>query len=117
MNWWQVILQIIYEGLGVVKKAIPPDEIRIDRHEEKKELRAQDFSQEKLNDDFNYCKSRPEMDLWDYMREVHPKMSMSEMATHHKLLEARVTAYRKDVVKWRGWRWRKHRDWLEINGK
>lgn len=111
--WWKVLLEIILEGLGVAKKAIPPDEIRVGRHIERQPLREQDLNQHMLNDDFGYLKRRPEIDVWEYMRDVHPKMSMAETVTHHKLLKARVIEYRKDVLKRRGFRWKKYRDWFE----
>lgn len=107
--WLGTALKLIGDFLGIVEKAIPPDEIRIDNHNEKEPLRKQDFRQNVIEDDFDYVKSRPEIDITNYLREVHGEVSKGYI----KLITERVTAYRKDVVKRKGWRWRKHRDWLE----
>lgn len=115
MNIFQVILQIVLESLGVAKKAIPPDEIRIGKHEEKKPLREQDNNQDLLTDDFRYCKKRVEIDMWDHVRNTHPKMEMEALIRHHKMLVARVIEFRKDAVKWKWPRWKKYEAWLEEN--
>jgi len=109
--WITALLQMLTEGFKFGSKVTPPDEIRIDKHEEKKELREQDFSQAEIEDDFDYCKSRPEITIDNYLREVHKDKEVT--SGYIQLITERVTAYRKDVVKRKGWRWRRHRDWLE----
>ena len=114
MNWLIAILTTLTEVFRFGTKVIPPDEIRIEEHKEKEDLRKQDFSQTKVEDDFDYCKSRPEINIANYLKEAHPDNPVSD--GYIQLITERVVAYRKDIVKRRGWRWRKHRDWLEVNG-
>lgn len=113
--WAIALFKMITGGFELVTKAIPSDKIREGKHEEKKDLREQDNNQDLLSDDFRYCKKRVELDMWDYVRNTHPKMEMEALVRHHKLLVARVIEFRKDVVKRRGLRWKKYEAWLEEN--
>lgn len=116
MNWFQIALQILLETLGVVKKAIPPDEIRIGRHVERKEVRGQDLNQILLNDDFRYLKRRTEISVWDYVRNTHPKFDMETLVLYYKILKARVYQYRYDNAK-NVFVPKKIRDWVKENPK
>ena len=111
--WIKTLFQAIIAMFNFGTKVTPPDEIRISKSEERKELREQDFNQAILKDDFNTLKRTVEQDAWDYIRNTHPKMSGEEMAIHHRLLEAKIIEFRKDVVKRRGFRWKKYKAWLE----
>lgn len=100
---------------GFAEKVVPSEKLQEERHEERKPLIEQDNNQKIINDDFNYLKRRVEIDMWDYVRNIHPKMGVEEIARYHKILVARVTEYRKDVVKRKGLRWKKYREWLAGN--
>lgn len=100
--WLTAALKLIGTFLGVVEKAIPPDEIRIDRHEEKRELREQDFSQQMINDDFRYLKRRTEINIKDYLAYVHPTLEGLEKYT--EIVTARVHEFRYDrPILYRSW--------------
>jgi len=114
--WLTALLQMLTEGFKFGSKAIPPDEIRIDKHEEKKEVREQDLNQILLNDDFRYLKRRVEIDTWDYVRNTHPKFDMQTMVLYHKILQARVYQYRYDNAK-NVFVPKKIRDWVKENPK
>lgn len=114
--WLTTALKLIGTFLGVVEKAIPPDEIRIDKHQEKKEVREQDLNQILLNDDFRYLKRRVEIDTWEYVRNIHPKFDMQTMVLYHKILQARVYQYRYDNAK-NVFVPKKVRDWVKENPK
>ena len=85
---------MITEGFKFGSKVTPPDEIRIDNHNEKKELREQDFSQAMINDDFRYLKRRTEINIKDYLGYVHPTLEGLDKYT--EIVTARVHAYRYD---------------------
>lgn len=115
MNFFIALFKSITSIFSFGEKAIPPDEIRIDKHEEKKPLREQDNNQDLLTDDFRYCKKRVEIDMWDFVRNTHPTMEIEALVRHHKMLVARVTEYRKDVVNRKGLKWKKYEVWLSEN--
>jgi len=100
--WITALLQMITEGFKFGSKVTPPDEIRIDRHEEKKELREQDFSQQMINDDFRYLKRRTEINIKDYLAYVHPTLEGLEKYT--EIVTARVHEFRYDrPILYRSW--------------
>lgn len=117
MNGWLQFFITLF-GFGkataeAVEKGLPSEKIQEEKFDEKKALREQDNKQDLLTDDFEYCKKRPEIDMWDHVRNVHPTMDMETLVRHHKMLVARVTEFRKDAVKWKWPRWRKYREWLK----
>lgn len=114
MNWLIALFEALKEGFKFGQEIVPSDKLREERSDEKKELREQDFSQAEIEDDFDYCKSRPEVTIENYLKQVHH--NMEDFEGYCLLITERVIAYRKDVVNRRGWRWRKHRDWLKENG-
>ena len=111
MNWLLALFEALKEGFKFGQEIVPSDKIQEGKFDEKKELREQDFSQAEIEDDFDYVKSRPEITIDNYLKEVHKGKEVSN--GYIKLITERVTAYRQDVVNRKGWRWRRHRDWLE----
>jgi hypothetical protein len=115
--WVVALFKMVTEGFGLINKAIPPDEIRIEKHEEKKDLREQDNKQDEIIDDFNFIKDDLGYDAWDYLKDVHPTMTNEERITRHKILLGMIKEFRQGIVKRRGVKWRKYRDWLAENNK
>ena len=104
--WITALLQMITEGFKFGSKVTPPDEIRIDNHNEKKELREQDFSQAMINDDFAYLKRRTEINIDEYLGYVHP--TLENLQAYTRIVKARVHEYRYDrpVI---------YRNWIKLN--
>lgn len=119
MNWVAAIIAFFRSVTGVarvVEKGLPSQKIQEERFDEKKALREQDLNQHMLNDDFRYLKRRTEIDVWDYVRDVHPKFDMETLVLYHKILTARVYQFRYDNAK-NPFVHRKIREWVKENPK
>jgi hypothetical protein len=115
--WVTALFKMLTEGFKFGTKLVPTDKMREDKHEEKKDLREQDNRQDEIVDDFNFIKGNVELDPWEYLKDAHPTMTNEERITRHKNLLAMVISFRKGIVKRRGPKWRKYRDWLAVNNK
>ena len=106
--WLTELLKTI--GLGFIfgTKAIPSDKIREDLHDEKEDLRKQDFSQQMINDDFNYLKRRTEINIKDYLEYIHPTLEGLDKYT--EIVTAMVHEFRYDrpII---------YRKWIKDNPK
>lgn len=100
--WITALIEMLKAGFVFGTKAIPSDKIREEKHEEKKELREQDFSQQMINDDFRYLKRRTEINIKDYLAYVHPTLEGLEKYT--EIVTARVHEFRYDrPILYRSW--------------
>lgn len=102
MNWLLALFEAVKAGFVFATKVTPSEKIQEEKHEEKKELREQDFSQQMINDDFRYLKRRTEINIKDYLAYVHPTLEGLEKYT--EIVTARVHQFRYDrPILYRKW--------------
>lgn len=103
---WLALLKTILATITGVSKAVEvrtkPQEVQIGEFNEQKELRAQDFSQDMISDDFRYLKRRTEIDIPVYLKVIHP--DMKDLEGYTKIVTERVYQYRYDrPIIFRSW--------------
>lgn len=118
MGWWQAFIALFGFGKATaeaVTARTKPVEIQI-AEAERKDVRLDGNERERLlNELFHELKAKTELDIGLYVSFKFPDMETTERDELKMLVMARVIQFRKDMVKMRGIKWKKYREWLEKN--
>lgn len=93
----------------------PPKEIQIANAERKSDRLDGDEFARILKQTFHEVKTRPELDIPLYVSFKYENMEVSQRNELKDLVMQRVIQYRKDIVKMKGLKWKKHKAWLDKN--